>query len=89
MIAAIIGDTGNATRYGDLADATATTFRRLFYDAGTGTVGNGTLTQQLYGLGLGLLAADGQQALVAKRVADLIVANGTALYAGAFGTWIA
>jgi alpha-L-rhamnosidase len=87
-IADILSLPADAAAYTAVAETTRSGFRASFVNASSGAIGAGGLDEQLWGLYLGLLDASDPAvfARAVQRVADAIVANGTHMYTGAFGT---
>lgn len=84
-IARTLGRSSDAAAFAAVGDAALAAFQALYVNSTTGVVGIGDLDSQLWATYLDLLPPLLVNASIA-RIRSLMAANGSHLYAGAFGT---
>jgi len=85
-IAGIIGRTGDAARYGALADDIGAAFTARFLDPGTGIFDSGTQACQAFALRYGLVPPGEREKAVDRLIAEVADTHGGRLSTGIFGT---
>lgn len=84
-MAAVLGDTTDASHYAAIAADIAAGFNRRYFDAGTDTYGTGTQLSYAMPLVLGIVPAGHEQAVLGKLIAG-IAAHGDHLTTGFVGS---
>jgi len=88
-LARIIGREGDAARFENMAEESATAWAKAFLDPGTGKVGGASQSEQTFALGFGAAAGDAQKAVFDHLVKDLTAPDdGPMLTTGIYGTRI-
>ena len=85
-IAAILGQGGDAARYGELAERIGAAFNRRFLDPRRGTYASGSQTANALALQMGLVPAEAVERVLEHLVHDITVRHDGHLSTGMVGT---